>query len=102
MKLLLNFDSMLTHIRKSNHGVRAFSSEPISVQDGLSLSPADMNQLNKRNMPISSHMLSDEMLSPGHEGSNPDVPFIRSRGVDFSEVYVNERNSRSKIKNVLK
>lgn len=93
---------MFSSIRKSQYCVRGYNSDVVCCQDGLSISPAEMNQLNSRNIPISAAVIADELLSPGHKGSDPTVPILRQRGVDFSDVYVAELASRDKIENVIK
>lgn len=80
---------------------RAYNSDVVPVQSGLTISPAQMNELNQSNIPISASMVSDDLLSPGHKGSDPDVPILRQRGVDFSDVYVAELSARDKIESAV-
>lgn len=88
---------MLSSIKKSNHGVRAYNAAQTIVQSGLSLSAADMNRMTKEGIPISSQNLSDDMLSPGHDGIDPEVPLFARRGIEFSDVYVEQQNARAKV-----
>lgn len=88
---------MFSSIRKSNHGVRAYDAEQVVVQSGLSLSASDMNRMTRQGIPISAQNLSDDMLSPGHDGVDPDVPLFARRGVEFSDVYVAQRDARAKV-----
>lgn len=93
---------MFSSIRKSQHCTRGYNSDVVPCQNGLSISPAEMNSLNSRNIPISSAVISDDLLSPGHKGSDPTVPILRQRGVDFSDVYVAEHAARVKLENAIK
>lgn len=88
---------MISSIKKCNHGVRAYCVPQTLVQSGLSLSAADMNRMTRQGIPISSQNLSDDMLSPGHDGVDPDVPLFARRGVEFSDVYVAQRDARAKV-----
>lgn len=88
---------MITSIRKSNHGVNAYDGDIVAVQGGLSISPAEMNELNNAHMPISTQVISDDLLSPGHSGSQPEVSPLRTRGIDFSDAYVMQINSRKRV-----
>lgn len=88
---------MISAIKKSNHGVKAYKCEQTIVQDGLSVSAADMQRMTRNGIPISAQVLSDSSFSPGHEGSDPFVPFEALRGVDFSEAYVMAVDGRRKI-----
>lgn len=78
---------------------RAYNAERVLVQDGLSLSASEMNQMNSRGIPISASVIADELLSKGHKGSDPDVPLLRQRGYDFSDIYVSEKAARDKVSN---
>lgn len=80
-------------------GVNAYNTKRVPVQEGLSLSAADMNQMNARNIPVSASVISDDLLSRGHKGSDPDVPLLRRRGNDFSDIYVSEKIARDKVSN---
>lgn len=88
---------MISSIKKSNHGVRAYNVEPVFVQSGLSVSAADMNRMVRSGIPVSSQNLSDDMLSPGHDGIDPEVPLFARRGIEFSDVYVEQQNARAKV-----
>lgn len=93
---------MLRTILKTGGITRAYNADVVPVQSGLSISPAEMHSLQERNIPISSSTISDDLISPGHKGSDPSVPLFRQRGVDFSDIYVSESNCRSKIEDAVK
>lgn len=88
---------MLRNIIKYGGRCRAYDVAPQPVQSGLSISPAEMNECVKANIPISASMVSDDLLSKGHKGSDPSVPILRQRGMDFSDVYCAESAARDKI-----
>lgn len=93
---------MLRTILKCGGKTRAYCADVVPVQSGLSISPSEMHQLQERNIPISSSTISDDLISPGHKGTDASVPLFRQRGVDFSDVYVSESNARSKISDAVK
>lgn len=89
---------MLTFLQKLNRRVeRCYNVPVIEIEQNLALTPSDINKRNQQGLPISCAMLSLENFAPGHEGSDPSVPFLARRGVDISEAAVYTQNSRRRI-----
>lgn len=80
----------------------SYNVTPTHVQGGLALTPSQMMTMSQAGVPISTQVLSAELFDPGHEGSSPDVPFERKRGVDFSSAYEYQERCRSKISGAIK
>lgn len=89
---------MLTFLTKLSRRVeRCYNAPVVEVEQNLALTPSDINKRNQQGLPISCAMLSPDSFDPGHEGTDPSVPFLARRGVDISEAAVYTQNSRRRI-----
>lgn len=91
---------MLSSIRKTASHSRAYDTPVKHVQEGLALTPSEMLTMSQSGVPISSQMLSADAFNPGHEGSEPSVPYELRRGVDISDVAYYQQQTRAKVKSV--
>lgn len=66
------------------------------VQDGLSLTPAQMDDMVRRGVTVSTQSLGAQFFDDS-PGNSFDVPLIYTRGVDMAEAYETSLDSRRKI-----
>lgn len=74
--------------------------DPI-VKNGLSISPAEMDELMKKGMPVAAQMnamFNDDKIS----NNDFDVPLEHMRGIDIAEINNTVLDIREKAKSVVK
>ncbi len=92
---------MINALKNRSCKTRAYNADMRHVQGNLAITPAQMNIMTNKGMPVSAAALSPDLFDDGHLGSDPHVPFELRRGVDFSQVAEYQAECRSKVKSAV-
>lgn len=71
------------------------------VQDGLSLTPAQMDEMVRKGVAVSTQSLGVQYYDDSPNNSY-DVPVIYQRGVDMAEAYESSIDSRKKVSHAVR
>lgn len=89
---------MISRLNKQNSKiVNSYSTTPVHVQDGLSVTPAQMHEMTQHGIPISSHM-SDSMFYDGDTKPIGQIDPLMRRGVDAVDAWNLQKQSRKNLK----
>lgn len=90
---------MINRLHKQNlKSVLTYNVDPVHVQDGLSVTPAQMHEMTQHGIPISSQM-SDSMFYDGDSKPLTDIDPLMRRGVDAVDAWNLQKQSRKNLKN---
>lgn len=67
------------------------------VQDGQSITPAQMYSLAQQGKPISAHQLPNEYFDDGDPYQTYEIPIDRQRGIDVIDCWNASKDSQDKI-----
>lgn len=66
------------------------------VQGGLAITPAQMDDLRRRGIPISTSQIPDELFFDGDDNPSFDMPLDHQRGIDIAEIWQEAMTSKKK------
>lgn len=67
-----------------------------STKQGLAVTPSDMSNMLSRGIPISAQ-INEELFFDGLDNPSFDIPIEEQRGVDVNDVWLAQRQARSKL-----
>lgn len=74
--------------------------DAVKTKNGLAVSPSTAMAMAERGIPISAQMSSD--FYDGDDNPSWELPLERSRGIDPSDLWQMQQDSRSKIRKAVK